>query len=147
MPRTNRELWDLFEDLRADHGRYIVFIEKVQLWQGDTGGGKQFRIAKMLSQYTTLITTLDAQKIPLVEVAPITWQKELGLHFPDEEKQVRKNRYKRFAAKTFPGTKPTLRTADALCLLEFGIRTATLRGAWVKEEALKRWPDPSRLFS
>tara|TARA_R110000744_G_scaffold195512_1_gene314586 strand:+ start:36894 stop:37448 length:555 start_codon:yes stop_codon:yes gene_type:complete len=142
MPQTNKELWDYFEFLKQTYGPYIVFLERVSAWKSDKDtGGKSFGIDKMLNNYNSMIALIEANNIPLVEVSPITWQKQLELHFPAEKKkldpskykQFRKNKYKRKAAELFPTIKPTLRTADALCVLRFGIERFTLSPKWVKE--------------
>jgi hypothetical protein len=140
MPKTNREIWDYLEYLKETYGNFIVFIERVQMWHGDTTGnqGKKFGITKMIGQYKSLLALIEANRIPIVEVAPITWQKELGLYFPKKEKQQRKNLYKRFAAKEFPTIKPTLKTADALCLVQFGKVRCTLSGTWVKQNIINK---------
>lgn len=136
MPRTNRDLWDFFEGLKHTYGKYIIFIERVQMWGSDTDGnnGKQFRIAKMLSNYNSMLALLEAQKLPIIEIAPRTWQKELGFVFAkDVTKQTRKNAYKRFAAKTYPSKKPTLKTADAICIMHYGKIMVRINPEGIKE--------------
>ena len=142
MPRENKDVWDYLNYLKDTYGPFVLFIEKVQMWQSDSQGntGKQFRIAKMLSNYDSLIALIEVNNIPLIEVAAVTWQKGLQLYFPAEKKkldpgkykQFRKNQYKRFAKKKFPSKKPTLKTADALCILWFGIERVSLSPNWVK---------------
>ena len=130
MPKTNLEFRELLDRIEEDYGKFICFIERVQMWVGDADSGnrgKHFRIVKMTNQYNALIAIMEARMVPINEVAPITWQKELNLFFPKEEKQVRKNKYKRFAQKKFPLLKPTLKTSDALCILQYGIQIVTLR--------------------
>jgi hypothetical protein len=67
----------------------------------------------------------------LIEVAPQTWQKALGLTFTKEERagktsneiyREKKNRNKELAAKLFPGVKVFHWNADALLLAEYARR-------------------------
>lgn len=154
MPKTNKELWDYFNFLKETYGGYIIFIEKVQMWKSDKDtGGKSFGIEKMLRNYNSMVALIEANDIPLVEVTASTWQKHLDLYFPQEKKklspekykQFRKNKYKIKAGRLFPTTKPTLRTADALCILRFGIEMTTLSASWVKKNTKN--PSAYNLFS
>lgn len=57
-------------------------------------------------------------------VTPQKWQKELSLGKSDGDKTAWKNKLKAEAQRLFPEQKVTLSTADALLLLEFGMRKA-----------------------
>lgn len=134
MPDTPSEIWNQIINLKETYGSFIVFIERVQMWVQDSldvNKGKQFRISKMVSDYDTLIAMFEVNKIPVVQVAPTTWQKEMDLYHPKKDKTQRKNLYKRFAARKYPGIKVTLTNADALCILSFSRQRTVTSPDWV----------------
>lgn len=99
----------------------IVFIEKVSSWKGDLEDqGKIFGIEKMLKNYNELLTVIKLANIPYVEVNARNWQQKLCPQSDGKSKSQRKRIYKEFAAAKFPKQKPTLQTADALCITYFG---------------------------
>lgn len=105
-------------DQFIEEGRTIACIEAVRLRPGDTGG-KQFRIDKLLKNYTTLKTILSMKEIPFIEVGGMKWQRGLNIYKKDEEYEDRKRRLKEIAQKYFPDIKVTLKKADALLISLF----------------------------
>lgn len=146
MPGEPKELWEYFNFLRDTYGHYIVFIERVNVWRGDSSTpGKDFGIAKMLQQYAGVTAIIKALGLPLIEVASISWQKELNLYQKTPDKTLRKNAYKRYAAKKYPTLKPTLKTADALCIMSYGRVKSITSASWVKDRIANK--DTLSLFA
>ena len=58
--------------------------------------------------------------LDFAEVHPLTWQSRLGLRLKGMEKAERKREYKCAAQALYPGTTPTLKTADAILIMHFG---------------------------
>jgi hypothetical protein len=56
-------------------------------------------------------------RLPLIEVAPVKWQKYYGA-LPKEKKD-RKNKIKELMQMRYPALKVTLNTADALAILTY----------------------------
>lgn len=124
----------------------MVFIERVGVWRGDNDSpGKQYGIAKMLANYNSLIAILEANDLPVVEIAAISWQKELMLYEPKKSKTERKNLYKRYAAKQYPMLKPNLKTSDAICILHFARIRCVTSAKWVLERV--RNPKAANIFT
>jgi hypothetical protein len=72
---------------------------------------------------------LAMARVELHMVRPQDWQKGIpGVHGV-KEKPVRKRAMKEHAARLFPHLKVTLKTADALCILDFARRAEALKGA------------------
>lgn len=139
MPRSNKEFWDYVVYLKGTYGNFMTFIERVSVWRGDNDTpGKAFGIEKLLANYNSLVAILEASNIPVVEVSGISWQKKLMLYFPKEDRTKRKNRYKRYAANKYPTIKPTLKTADALCILSFAREKIVTNPDWVLRRVRNR---------
>ena len=121
MPKKVEDLSEYLLYIKENFNKPICFIEKVQSFHSDTDdGGKRFGIQKMLANYEQLKTVLTLSKIPFVQVYPQSWQGGLNLRKKGESKKDRKNRYKAAALKYYPEIKPTLWSADALCIVQFG---------------------------
>lgn len=125
MPKNFDDLCDFFDYQKSICERPLIALEKVQLWQGDEKDksgknvGRQFRIQKMLNHYAELRSAIRSRGFEFIEVAPVTWQSYLKIRIKDEERSVRKNRFKDIAGELYPSQKVTLNTADALLLVEF----------------------------
>jgi len=146
MPRENIEFSEYVLFLKETYGPFMVLIEKVNVWRGDNATpGKQFGIEKMLKNYSSLVAILEVHGLPVVEVASISWQKGLDLYLPKTSKTVRKNLYKKFATKKYPTLKPTLKTADALCILSFGRMKAAIAPKWLLDRVKNK--QAASLFS
>ena len=143
MPKDIGDLRDFF----AYYGQTfhpIVFLEKLTvrpddvIVEGDRAAmGKLYRIQKMMANFEHLKAIIETSGIPYVLVHPGKWTSGLGLrikreHKPKESKQSRKNRYKEFAAKMYPGVNVTLWNADALNIMTFGRQALETQYDWVK---------------
>lgn len=152
MPKDITELRDFFEYF-AEYFEPIVFLEKLSVRPDDVavdGGkaalGKLYRIQKMMANYEHLKAIIEAAGIPYVMVHPGKWTAYLGLRLVrgnglKETKQERKNRYKEFAKKNYPGINVTLWNADALNILHFGRKVLVNDQNWVKSNIPKREHD------
>ncbi len=125
MPATERDIWDWLCDARGQSGRPVrAVIEKVGGFiQGNASpGSAMFRFG---ASYGGLRMALVAAGIPFEEVTPQAWQKALSVppRKKTESKTAWKNRLKAKAQQEFPQEKVTLKTADALLLALYCMRT------------------------
>lgn len=149
MPKDVRDLRDFFA-YYADNFKPIVFLEKLSvrpddvMVEGDKAAmGKLYRIQRMMANYEHLKALIETAGIPYVMVHPGKWSAYLGLRLvrnngPKETKQERKNRYKKFAQKIYPGINVTLWNADALNILHFGRVVLLNEPNWVKANLPER---------
>ena len=93
-------------------------------------GSAMFKFGENSGFMKGVVQTLG---IKLVLVRPQTWQKAFGLGTASgcASKTVWKNKLKAEAQRRFPHLTVTLKTADALLILEWA------EGAWAKAETLK----------
>ena len=155
MPKDVTELRDFFA-YYAENYRPIVFLEKLSVRPDDVtaeGGkpnmGKLYRIQKLMANYEHLKATIETTGIPFVMVHPGKWSAYLGLRIvrkfgPKETKQERKERYKEYAQKCYPGIKATLWNADALNIMHFGRKVLVNDSDWVRANLPK--PAYEKLF-
>ena len=114
---TEQNFIDNVEEL-AEEGIDAAFIEKVNAFPGQ-GVASTWKFAQNYGFERGVIRTL---KIPLHEVLPRKWQKELGI--PQvKEKTKRKAALKDTAGRLFPNIKWTLKTCDAALIALYGART------------------------
>jgi|SRR6478672_11448034 len=147
MPKNVFAVNEYVKYLTETYGKPIVFVEKVNAYlHGDDAPGKKFGINKMLHNYSELLTVFKLTGIQFVQVHPSTWQKCVPGKVKGESKQDRKTRFKEFAAEKFPETKPTLKTADALCILNFGIDIIQNDVDWVIEKVENAEHKHSNMF-
>lgn len=149
MPKDITELKEFF-GYYAENYKPVVFLEKLSVRPDDVavdGGkaalGKLYRIQKMMANYEHLKAIIEAVGIPYVMVHPGKWTSYLGLRLvrkngSKETKQERKNRYKEFAQKNYPGINVTLWNADALNILHFGRKVLVNDPKWVKANLPER---------
>lgn len=150
MPKDITELRDFFTYYK-DNFKPIVFLEKVSVRpddvkadaDGKTNMGKLYRIQQMMANFEHLKAIIEMSGIPYVLVHPGKWTAYLGLRLirkigPKETKQERKNRYKEFAQKNYPGINVTLWNADALNILHFGRKVLVNDPNWVKANLPER---------
>ncbi len=141
MPKDLMELKGYFEYLKSICESPVVFIEKVQLHHGDMNSdvpGKAFNIQKMLQGFEKLKAIIEVCEIPFVQVHPMSWQSYLKVRKKGEEKQARKNRYKKVAQSYFPEVKTTLWNSDALLLALFGSKKKQQDPEWILENLPKK---------
>jgi hypothetical protein len=131
MPATEGEVIDLLRDLALiDQSTAGVtrtaYIEKVggYIAGRPAPGSRMFNFGR---NYGLLMGGLIASGYRIEEVTPQSWMKTLGLNLPSTlTRTARKNKLKERARQLFPaiGKKITLKTADALLILEAGRRLA-----------------------
>ena len=129
MPATEGEVIDLLRDLALiDQSTAGVtrtaYIEKVggYIAGRPAPGSRMFNFGR---NYGVLMGGLIASGYRIEEVTPQSWMKTLGLNLPSTlTRTARKNKLKERARQLFPaiGKKITLKTADALLILEAGRR-------------------------
>jgi len=134
MPETTKQFSDIIIGEKKKTPNLIVAMEKVQLRDDDNIPGKQYRIAKMMKNYNSLIAAVEIADIALWNIYPITWQNGLYFKHKGFSKEDRKNAYKEFAQKTFTDIRATLWNADALCILEYSKRQVSKNFAWVLKQ-------------
>jgi len=124
-----REYWDYQKEICK---RPLVILEKVDMWGSDTPE-KRFGIKKMLDHYAELRSIIRTRDFPFIEVASISWQSYLKIRIGKEDKLIRKRRYKDIATELYPSQKVTLKTCDALLLVEFGRRKLQYEPLWIMQ--------------
>lgn len=110
--------------LHEEHCIDIVVIEKVSMWRSgneDESPGRAMQMQKLFNSQAKIVGGLSALGIPVVEVAPITWQAYCKLRLKNDKrsKADRKKDYKNFAQRQTPHLKVNLNTADAICMLAY----------------------------
>ena len=133
-PREFDQMQDLFWKINHRADNPLAFIEIVQLFSQDmTTPGKAFGLQKLFKHFNSLRDALESQRIPYVEVYPQTWQAYLKLKagFKSETDTERKNRYKRTAQSIFPEIRATNWSADALLLVQFGVKKLYFDQSWI----------------
>jgi hypothetical protein len=119
MPKDTKALRGFFESYVPEQS--IVFMEKVSAFIGENDA-KKYAIIKMLGQARELKTVLEFIGYEVIEVAPITWQTQLGLRFKGMEKAERKQKYFEFAKKWASRNKIHKYQGDAVCILACGLK-------------------------
>ena len=149
-----RWLYNLLMEKKAAGGDFIVLIEKVGLHlaemksdqnsaEGAQISGKSspaiiFRLQTMIASSVQAYTVVQLCGLPVCWVQPRSWQAFLGLgRIPGESDTQRKGRYRAYAAQTYPGLHVTLKTQDAVCLMEFGRRKWKIEPAWFNGKLVK----------
>jgi Holliday junction resolvasome RuvABC endonuclease subunit len=112
MPETERDVFDLLEDVRFLN--VDVFLERVHSMPKQ-GVSSTFTFGK---NYGFLRGAITALRYTLHDVTPQKWQKALGCLTHGD-----KNVSKQMAQQLFPQLKITHATADALLIMEYGRRT------------------------
>lgn len=115
MPETEREIWDLFANLKCLDGG-IALIERVHAFpkQGVVS------VWTFASNYAGVRMALVGNGIPFYEIAPFDWQREMDIkpRKDTESKYEFKKRLKAKAENLFPAQSINLKTADALLIAE-----------------------------
>jgi hypothetical protein len=132
MPETQGDLLALVRDIKAaadvecePHGlkqETVCVLEEVNGFVGTAQpGSAMFRFGE---HYGFVKGVVQALGIKLVLVRPQAWQKVFGLGTASRcaSKTEWKNKLKAEAQRRFPHLKVTLKTADALLILEFARR-------------------------
>lgn len=105
--------------LGSVHSPCVCFLEVVSGFAGAKQPGSA--MFKFGESYGFIKGVIQALNIPLVLVRPQEWQKmfALGTARACESRTVWKNKLKAEAQRRFPALTVTLKTADALLLLEY----------------------------
>ena len=130
MPPTSGDVLELFygEILQA-RGRgedVLAVIEQVGGYAGGRGGSGS-AMFNFGQGYGFILGVMAALRVRVELVRPQKWQKELSLgnSKAHASKTAWKNHLKAKAQQLFPSQKVTLKTADALLILEYANRTGS----------------------
>jgi hypothetical protein len=125
MPDTQGDIHEAIADIvrqSAIEGQEIVcYLEEVSGFAGkQQPGSAMFRFGDGYGFIKGVVMTL---RVRLLMVRPQQWQKALGLGTAAScaSRTVWKNKLKAEAQRRFPQLKVTLRTADALLILEYAL--------------------------
>lgn len=131
MPDTVADMKELISKVLAripegEPFQAFATMERVQGYTGQsrTTGMQMFNFGQNAGRIEAVITMLG---VPLELVQPNVWQKRLGIPSKTgkekESKSLWKNKLKTYAQRIFPNVPNiTLKNADALLILEYGIR-------------------------
>lgn len=127
LVRASKMPEDVVSEIKRIHEEHcidIVAIEKVNMWSSgkeDEDRGRAMQMQKLFNQQARIVGGLKALDIPVVEVAPMTWQSWCKLRIKNDKrpKTARKKDYKEFAQRQAPHLKVNLNTADAICILAY----------------------------
>lgn len=134
MPKELSELQNYLRYIRDTFPNVVVFVENVQAWQSDDdAGGKKYGINKMLKSLNQITSTLTLIDMVFVPVYPVSWQSTCGLRIRGlkETQSEKKNRFKSYVENCFPEIPWTLATADAGCLVQFGLMKYENEPDWI----------------
>lgn len=119
MPSTEGDICDAIKTVAPD----VCYLEKVGGFVAGNAapGSAMFNFGR---NFGFILGVLSALGTRTVLVTPQAWQKALGLGHRDKDtdKAAWKNKLKAEAWRLYPALKPTLKTADALLILEFARR-------------------------
>lgn len=112
------------ENAKIEGERAVAYLELVGGYIGGTGapGSAMFNFG---DGYGYIRGLLAAHRIETRLIRPQTWQAGIPGVRGEKDKGTRKRLLKEHAARLFPSLKVTLKTADALCLLDYGRRLET----------------------
>ena len=121
MPDSGHGVLSLIEDILDTYDLHMGVVEQVGPMPGQ-GVTSMFNFGRA---YERVRMGLSAHKIPFESVVPRKWQAALGIvkRGSDETKTQFKNRLKQRAQELYPNLKVTLKTADALLIATYCMRT------------------------
>lgn len=124
MPQTEGEIAEIIRDVADDClVGTTAYVEKVGGFVAGNAapGSAMFNFGR---NFGFLLGALAAFEIPTVLATPQAWQKALGLGHREKDAAPAewKRKLKAEAWRLYPAQKPTLRTADALLILEYARR-------------------------
>jgi len=122
MPPTEGDLEILFRTMVTDPASTTAYVEEVGGFVGTPQPGSA--MFKFGGNFGFLLGALPNLGVRVQLIRPQRWQKALSLGNARDcpDKTAWKNRLKAHAQRLFPYFRPTLKTADALLILEFGIQ-------------------------
>ena len=128
MSDTQGDLLGLLREIRAtvltEGGELVCVLEEVSGFAGKAQpGSAMFRFGEHFGFLKGIIQALEVR---LVLVRPQVWQRGFGLGTASAcaSKTIWKNKLKAEAQRRFPHLNVTLKTADALLILEHSISAA-----------------------
>jgi hypothetical protein len=122
MPETEGDQIELIRELTAG-GDAIAFLEQVGGFTGKgQPGSAMFKFGRSFGFTLGVLQTLGVR---LELVRPQTWQKPLGLGTASScaTRHEWKAKLRACAQRLYPKLKPTLANADAILILEFGLKS------------------------
>ena len=130
MPPTQGDVLELLAGIittaRSGGGDVRAVVEKVGGYIGGRGGTGSAMFNFGMG-YGFILGVLASHRVRVELVTPQKWQKELSLGNSKSHatKTAWKNHLKARAQQLFPSQKVTLKTADALLILEYANRTGS----------------------
>ena len=118
MPDTEGDLRDLFVNIYSPDSPTVAYVEKVGGYIGGPGapGSAMFNFGR---NFGFILGALSGLYIRTELITPQKWQKKLGLGTSKGLTPTQwKNKLKAEAQRLFPDIRVTLKTADALLILE-----------------------------
>lgn len=117
MPPTDADIADLLRRVRGSDCSAI--LEDIPKFVGNNIPGSS--VAVLFQNYGVIRGVLTALKVPIVLVRPHDWQKHyhLGTRNACNSPSEWKNKLKAEAQRRFPFLTITLKTADALLMLDY----------------------------
>ena len=121
MPDTEPDICSRLKEIYYHLDKPTCIIEEVGGYIGrPQPGSAMFTFGRNFGFLLGTLTCLGAR---IVLVRPQKWQVFLGLGKSEGDKTKWKNKLKSKAQNLFPSLDVTLSTADALLLLEYGVKT------------------------
>jgi len=116
MPATLGDLVTKLRELSAN-GYWHCYLEQVVGFIPMAGAGAMFSFGQSFGQIQGCLAALSFR---VIEVRPAAWQKTLALGKKKDHGNAWKSHLKAKAQQLFPTCDVTLKTADALLILEYG---------------------------
>jgi len=113
---VDSSIGNTIKDVLTGRDGVYVYLEKVHSFPNQ-GVSSSFAFGRAFGE---IIGCLDALEIPYEFVSPQKWQKGLGLPKKKDGATEHKRALKILAQQRFPKQKPTLKTADALLIADYG---------------------------
>jgi hypothetical protein len=126
MPPTEGDVIELLKTLIAPN-RTVAFIEEVGGFIGkQQPGSSMFKFGR---SFGLVLGAVQALGVRVELVRPRKWQAPLALGTASScaTQSEWKRKLRSCAQRLHPGLKPTLKTADALLILEFALKSCGLR--------------------
>lgn len=121
MPQTEKDIAQYIHGA-SETGFTVAYVEKVGGYAGGRGapGSAMFNFGKNVG---VIYGALYAYNFRIIEVTPQKWQKHfsLGTAAACTSKTEWKNKLKAEAQRRFPSLEVTLKTADALLILDYAL--------------------------
>lgn len=128
----------------------LIFLEKITSYvqdYNDTEMRKRtFRMDKLKEHYAELRAAIKTSQIRYIEVMPHVWQKQLKIHIPKEDREVRKKRYKDISKEWFKGNHVVGWNADAYLIMKFAQMKLKYDPSWVHQQLKKTQITKKTLF-